>query len=135
MASGETHAPALGISSGYGGLRRRLVGLTRSAKRAIPLARWLLALALPLLLPWRLTAAVRVLRPPRRPETPPRSGYRITDLGDLTDGDVAALNDAGQVAGTASGAGDTDARLPVGCGPRRADWAPCPSTTPASPTA
>jgi len=103
MASGQVSAPALGLSSGYHGLRRRLVGLTRGARESRPLARWLLALALPLLLPWRLTAAARVL-----PAAPPAgagpSGYTVTDMGAVGDDGVAALNDAGQIAGAAGGA-------------------------------
>jgi probable HAF family extracellular repeat protein len=102
VASGETRAPALGLSPGYHGLRRRLIGLTRGGNESRSLARWLLACALPLLLPWRLTAAVRVA-----PAAPSRdaasSGYGITDLGSLTNGDVTALNGAGQIAGAAPG--------------------------------
>jgi len=110
MASGETRAPALGLSSGYRGLRRRLVGLAQGARESRPRARWLLAVALPLLLPWRLTAAVHVA-----PATPSQDAalslYRITDMGELGEGEpgedgIAALNDAGQIAGTTPGAGD-----------------------------
>lgn len=106
MADGEARAPALGLSSGYHGLRRRLIGLTRSAKEGSPLARWLLALALPLLLPWRLTAAAHVLPagPSLGDAAPAR--YQITDLGGPGDGDVAALNDAGQIAGATPGPDD-----------------------------
>ena len=102
MASGETRAPALGLSSGYHGLRRRLVGLTRSAKESRPLARWLFALALPLLLPWRLTAAVRVAPVALSQDAAPIR-YQVTDLGELGDDGVAALNDAGQIAGAGPG--------------------------------
>lgn len=105
LASGEASAPALGLSSGYHGLRRRLVGLTRGAKESRPLARWLLALVLPLLLPWRLTAAVRVA--PAAPAQDAAPSYQITDMGGLGDGGVAALNDAGQIAGAAPGPDDT----------------------------
>ncbi len=126
MASGETRAPALGLSPGYHGLRRRLLGLAPGARESRPFARWLLALALPLLLPWRLTAAVRVA--PADPSVgdaaPVR--YQITDLGNLTGGDVAALNDAGQVAGTMPGSDDlahgflwdTGHPLPLGALPK-----------------
>ena len=103
MASGQVSAPALGLSSGYHGLRRRLVGLTCGARESRPLTRWLLALALPLLLPWRLTAAARVL-----PAAPPAgavpSGYSVTDMGAVGGDGVTALNDAGQIAGEAGGA-------------------------------
>ena len=104
MASGEAHAPALGLSPGYHGLRRRLIGLTQGAKENRPLARWTLALTLPFLLPWRLTAAVRV--PSAAPSQDAAPSYRIADLGDLTDGTVAALNDAGQITGTTPGPSD-----------------------------
>lgn len=105
LASGETRAPALGLSSGYGGLRRRLVGMTRSAQERRPLARWLPALVLPLLLPWRLTAAVWVA-PAAPSQSAAPSTYQVTDLGELGPGGVAALNDAGQIAGAAPGLDD-----------------------------
>jgi len=106
MASGQVAAPALGLSSGYHGLRRRLVGLTRGARESRPLACWLLALALPLLLPWRLTAAARVPTAAPLAGAAP-SGYSVTDMGAVGDdaegSGVAALNDAGQIAGEAGG--------------------------------
>ena len=101
MASSEANAPSLGLSSGYHGLRRRLVGLTRAATESRPLACWLLACALPLLLPWRLTAAVRVV--PAAPVQDAAGSYQITDMGEIGDGDALALNDAGQVTGAAPG--------------------------------
>ncbi len=108
MASGETRAPALGLSSGYRSLKRRLVGLTHPSGR-LTVARWLLALALPLLLPWRLTAATRLhsLNTPAEDATTTR--YAITDLGEVTDGDseAAGMNNAGQIAGTALSDDDT----------------------------
>jgi len=109
LAGGATRAPALGLSPGYQGLRRRLIGLSRqtaSDRRA----RWLLVLVLPLLLPWHLTAASRT-----HSLTPSGDGistrqYGITDLGEVADsGDsvAAALNSAGQVAGTARDTGES----------------------------
>ena len=104
MASGETRAPALGISPGYHGLRRRLVGLTRGAREGRALSRWLLACALPLLLPWRLTAATRVM--PAAPNQDAAPSYQITDMGEIGGGSTLALNDAGQIAGAAPGPDD-----------------------------
>ena len=104
MASGEARLPALGLSSGYHGLRRRLVGLTRSAKASRPLARWLLAGALPLLLPWRLTAAVQVA--PTAPSRDATPSYLVADMGEIGDGGALALNDAGQIVGAAPGPDD-----------------------------
>ncbi len=101
LASGEASAPALGLSSGYHGLRRRLVGLTRTARESRTLSRWLLACALPLLLPWRLTAAARVL--PAAPTGDAAPSYQVTDMGEIGDGSALALNDAGQIAGATPG--------------------------------
>ena len=84
--------PALGFSPGYCALRRRLVSL--GAARPAP--RWArgLVLALPLLLPWRLSAAL----PPAAfslAKTPPL--YSVTAFAGNADS-VAALNNAGEVA-------------------------------------
>ena len=66
---------------------------------------WLLVLVLPLLLPWRLTAANRTHSLTPSAEDISAREYGITDLGEVTDGGgdsvAAALNGAGQVAGTA----------------------------------
>ena len=102
MAGGASQAPALSLSPGYHSLRRRLLGLTRTSSRPL---RGLLAVALAALLPWRLTAANHApsLTPTASDAELPR--YTITDLGDAPGGDseASALNDAGQVAGTARG--------------------------------
>ena len=93
MTGGETAAPALGLSPGFRGLRRRLLGLSAApARRGVA---WLLALALPALLPWRLTAAAsHGLRTAPSDSASPR-GYTVADLGD---GAPSGLGDAGQVA-------------------------------------
>ena len=104
LAGGPPRAPALGLSPGYHGLRRRLLGLSRTPTRALP-GRWLLAVALAALLPWRLTAANRAHSlTPTSDSALPR--YAITDLGDATNGDseATALNEGGQVVGTVHGA-------------------------------
>jgi probable HAF family extracellular repeat protein len=100
MASGHSAPPALGLSAGYHGLRRRLLGLSRDENRRLP-ARFLLACVLPLLFPWRLTAASRPAAFGTEMGASRLSVYQVTDLGELTSGDLA-LNDSGQVAGTAS---------------------------------
>ncbi len=107
---GRQPAPALSLSSGYHGLRRRLVGLTQAGQMGRVRMGWMLAAALPLLLPWRLTAAgaFRLSGPQAGTHDDAPLSYAITDLGDaggLTD--AAALDDAGQVAGTAWGAGQS----------------------------
>ncbi len=93
LASPAAVPPALGFSPGYHALRRRLVGLS-SAGLAPPRAR-LLALALPLLLPWRLSAALTpaALSPAKTPTL-----YSVTALAGDADSEVAALNNAGQIA-------------------------------------
>lgn len=110
MASGKTEAPALGLSPGYHGLRRRLVSLTRPSPMSRR-ARWLLALALPLLLPWRLTAASGLHSVLPSPEEAAPTRYDVSDLGDVTgrDSEAVGLNNAGQVAGTTR-AGDEEAQ-------------------------
>jgi len=91
MTGGETAAPALGMSPGFRTLRRRLTGL-----RAAPARRglaWLLALTVPAILPWRLTAAAASHGLP--PASALSPGYTVTDLGD---GLPSGLDGAGHVA-------------------------------------
>lgn len=107
---GRQPAPALSLSPGYHGLRRRLVGLTRAGQMGRVRMGWVLAAALPLLLPWRLTAAgaSRLSGTQAGAHDAAPLSYQVTDLGDaggLTD--AAALDDAGQVAGTAWDAGQS----------------------------
>lgn len=107
MASGEPTAPALGLSPGFHGLRRRLIGLPQYAcESRRSWTRFLLAAALPLLLPWRLTAAIRPMPPAHSAASSPSTRYQITDLGEIVGGEIA-LNAAGQIAGTASGPNDS----------------------------
>ena len=95
MTGGETAAPALGLSPGFRTLRRRLTGLRSApARRGVA---WLLALALPVLLPWRLTAAAPHGLTAAPSDSTGPGGYAITDLGD---GLPSGLDDAGQVAMT-----------------------------------
>lgn len=107
LAAPEAAAPALGLSPGYRHLRRRLVSLTHA--RQTP--RWarLGVLALPLLLPWRLSIAL-----PAGAGTfdalPVR--YSIAPLAGGRDGSVSGLNNAGQATLSAGaqgyvGSGDT----------------------------
>ena len=96
FASPATFPPALGLSPGFAGLRRRLVSLRHA--RPLPRRMRLLALALPLLLPWRLSAA---LPPATVRPAPAPGGYFVAALTENADGDggeVSALNNAGQVA-------------------------------------
>jgi len=93
MTGGETAAPALGLSPGFRTLRRRLTGL-RSAPARRGLA-WLLALIVPAILPWRLTAAAASHS--LLPASSAAPGYTITDLGD---GLPSGLDSSGQVAMT-----------------------------------
>ncbi len=93
LTGGETAAPALGLSPGFRTLRRRLTGL-RSAPARRGLA-WLLALTVPAILPWRLTAAASSHDLLRASSAAP--GYTITDLGD---GLPSGLDNSGQVAMT-----------------------------------
>ncbi len=91
LTGGETTAPALGMSPGFRTLRRRLVGL-----RSVPARRglaWLLALTVPAILPWRLTAAAASHG--LLPASSLSPGYTITDLGD---GLPSGLDNSGQVA-------------------------------------
>ncbi len=91
LTGGETAAPALGLSPGFRTLRRRLTGL-RSAPARRGLA-WLLALAVPAILPWRLTAAAASHG--LASVSPLSPGYTVTDLGD---GLPSGLDNSGQVA-------------------------------------
>ena len=116
MTGKNLPAPALGLSPGYHSLRRRLLGLNRPQS---PRYAGLFVLALPLLLPWRLTVP---------PADAPRSHaaptlYSVTALADNSE--AAALNNAGQVAlsvqgsGGAQGyAGDADALAALGALPK-----------------
>jgi len=92
LASPTASAPALGFSPGYQALRRRLVSL--AAARAAPRRARLLVLALPLLLPWRLSSALSPAAI-RHDKTP--TLYSVTALAGDADS-VAALNNAGQIA-------------------------------------
>ena len=94
LAGPKASAPALGLSPGYHNLRRRLLGLSRAQKS--PRGASLFVLALPLLLPWRLTAALPPAEAHRSSVLPTR--YSITALAGSTDSEAAALNDAGQIA-------------------------------------
>lgn len=107
MAGGKTQSPALGLSSSYYSLKRRLVSLTRPGRRSR--AGWLLAFALPLILPWRLTAAGHIQRLNAPLGEANATRYQITDLGIAADGDseAAGLNNAAQVAGTDRGEDET----------------------------
>ncbi len=91
LAAPTAAPPALGFSPGFHALRRRLVQL--SSARLAPRRARLLALALPLLLPWRLSAALApsVLSSGKTPTL-----YSVTALADGSE--VAALNNAGEVA-------------------------------------
>lgn len=111
LAAPEAAAPALGLSPGYRHLRRRLVSLTHA--RQTP--RWarFCALALPLLLPWRLSAALPTNL--GASDAPPVR-YSIAPLAGGLDGSISGLNNAGQAALSASaqgyvGEGDTLAAL------------------------
>ena len=95
FASPALSPPALGLSPGFLGLRRRLVSLRHA--RPVPRRMRLLALFLPLLLPWRLSAAL----PPSAASSSlshAPAGYTVTTLTDDDGGEVSALNNAGQVA-------------------------------------
>jgi len=93
LASPMAVPPALGFSPGYHTLHRRLMSL--GAAQRTPRRARLLVLALPLLLPWRLSAALAptVLNPNKTPTL-----YSVTALAGDADSEVAALNNAGQIA-------------------------------------
>ncbi len=93
LAAPAATPPALGFSPGYHALRRRLISL--SSARIAPRRLRLLVFALPLLLPWRLSAALpsaeaRFIPVPTR--------YSVIALAGDAGSEVAALNNAGQVA-------------------------------------
>ena len=100
LAAPEASAPALGLSPGYRHLRRRLAGLAHA--RQTPRRARFLALALPLLLPWRLAAA---LPPVARTSDAPPVRYSVTALAGGLDGSVFGLNNAGQAALSADAQG------------------------------
>lgn len=111
LAAPEAAAPALGLSPGYRHLRRRLMNLTSA--RQTPRGARFCALALPLLLPWHLSAALPSVADP--PNAPPVR-YAVSALADGLDGSVSGLNNAGQAALSADtqgyvGSGDTLAAL------------------------
>jgi len=95
LAGGGDQAPALGLSPGYRTLQRRIVGLTTPPTRSGQ-ARWLVAVALLALVPWRLTAAVRSPASTSATESSFPGRYTISDLGDVSE--AAGLNAAGQAA-------------------------------------
>ncbi len=107
---GKQPAPALSLSPGYHGLRRRLVGLARAGQGGRARLGWILAAALPLLIPWRLTTAgaSRLSGTQAGAHDAAPLSYAIIDLGDAGGvTDAVALDDAGHVAGTAWGIGQT----------------------------
>ena len=112
LAAPEAAAPALGLSPGYRHLRRRLVSL--ASARQTPRGARFCALALPLLLPWHLSAAV----PSSAADTPgaPPVRYTVSALAGGINGSVSGLNNAGQAALSADtqgyvGSGDTRTAL------------------------
>ncbi len=114
--------PALGLSPGYAALRRRLLGLSQN--QTTPRCARALALALPLLLPWRLSAALPQVEAAGNPASA-ATHYTVTALAEGADGTVSALNDSGQVAlsveggGSAAGyVGDAQSLAPVGTLPK-----------------
>ena len=94
LADPKVSAPALGLSPGYCNLRRRLVSLAH-AKQTPRWARFL-ALALPLLLPWHLSAALPTLAISQYHAVPTR--YTVTAIADGLDSTVSGLNNSGQAA-------------------------------------
>ena len=111
LAAPEAAAPALGLSPGYRHLRRRLMSLAHA--RQTPRGARFCALALPLLLPWHLSAA---LPPAAGTSDAPPVRYAVSALAGGLDGSVSGLNNAGQAALSADtqgyvGSGDTLAAL------------------------
>ena len=108
FASGATTAPALGLGTGYHGLRRRLTTLPQESRRPLsPRMRRLAALGLALGLlfavPWQLTAATGKLAGERETPLPDPATLRfaLTDLGAVDGNGTGAtgINDRGQVVG------------------------------------
>ncbi len=97
-------SPALGLGADFVALRRRLATLPRRATVFSPRTRRLaalgLALALPGVLPWQLTAA-RSAEPGGPLPDPGTLRFTLTDLGAVSGDDTEAtgLNDRGQVVG------------------------------------
>ena len=122
LAEPTAAAPALGLSPGYHALRRRLLGLSRPQN--VPRRARLLVLALPLLLPWRLTSALSPAAASL--ENAALTHYSVQVLADGTDSEAAALNNAGQIALTVHGkgsdaqgyAGDSEALAALGALPK-----------------
>ena len=94
LADPKASAPALGLSPGYRNLRRRLVSLAH-AKHTPRWAR-LLVLALPLLLPWHLSAALPTHSV--SPADAAATGYAVSAIADGLDGSITGLNNSGQAA-------------------------------------
>ena len=88
------NALALGLSPGYHSLRRRLVSLAY-AKQTPRWARFLV-LALPLLLPWHLSAALPVHSVSLADAA--LTSYTVTPIAGGLDGSVSGLNNSGQAA-------------------------------------
>jgi probable HAF family extracellular repeat protein len=95
LAGSGTQVPALGLSPGYRTLKRRLIGLSSPASQSRH-SRWLVAVALLALVPWRLTAAVRSASLTSGAVGRLSDHYSIRDLGDAAE--AAGLNEAGQAA-------------------------------------
>lgn len=107
LAAPEAAAPALGLSPGYRHLRHRLLSLAHA--RQTPRGARFFALALPLMLPWHLSAA---LPPAAQTSAALPTRYTMTVLAGGIDASVSGLNDAGQAALSADaqgyvGSGDT----------------------------
>ena len=94
LADPKVNALALGLSPGYHSLRRRLVSLAY-AKQTPRWARFLV-LALPLLLPWHLSAALPVHSVSLADAA--LTSYTVTPIAGGLDGSVSGLNNSGQAA-------------------------------------
>ncbi len=102
LAAPTASPPALGLSPGYSALRRRLVGLAHA--RPTPRRTRLLVLAVPLLLPWHLSAA---LPPNELSSHSAPTLYSVTALSGGDGSEVSALNNAGQIALSVRAGGGT----------------------------
>lgn len=100
LAAPTASAPALGLSPGYHNLRRRLVGLTQA--RPAPRGVRFFVLALPLLLPWHLSAVPAALS---KTNTVPVRFYDVSALAGGLDSSVFGLNNQGQAALSADAQG------------------------------